>query len=342
MKSIKDYTNVTDRLELKKDCFEEAINMMEKDTNRKRVFSKKNMIPVIAAVLVACGTMTAVFAEDIANVFRKAENAQQITATAANGEQHKVNKSDQLNYKELEKHSDIISEECETDGLKLKAESVFCDGENLAVTFTAENTNPDIPNDYHIWGKGMAVEINGKKYTEGSDYNIAWLDMVCDYEGAPTYTGTFQYHINEESRFTGNADVKLHIGLLDCAGAWENSGKTFNGSADFFVKVSADTSNVRMSSETVSDESVEVAEVKSTPYALSVKHKVVDSRNLVLMVYDENGNRLERNVVNQGEFDGEYNIENFSSTDSSKVTLKFVDKNSDDLEVVSEFEVELK
>lgn len=62
----------------------------------------------------------------------------------------------------------------------------------------------------------------------------------------------------------------------------------------------------------------------------------------MLMVYDENGNRLERNVVNQGEFDGEYNIENFSSTDSSKVNLKFVDKNSDDLEVVSEFEVELK
>lgn len=71
---INDYKKVTDRLELKKDCFMEAINMMEQNTNKKHYWSKKKVIPVLAAAVVACTTMTAVFADELISIFHKDGN----------------------------------------------------------------------------------------------------------------------------------------------------------------------------------------------------------------------------------------------------------------------------
>lgn len=72
--NIDDYKKVTDRIELKKDCFTEAINMMEENKNKKHGWTKKKVIPVIAAAVVACTTMTAVFADEFMGIFRKEKN----------------------------------------------------------------------------------------------------------------------------------------------------------------------------------------------------------------------------------------------------------------------------
>lgn len=341
MKNIDDYKKVTDRLELKRDCLTEAVNMIEQKSEKKHRFSKRRIIPVLAAAVVSCCAVTAVFADDIANVFRKAENKQQMTAEGADGEQYKVDKSDQLNYKEIENHAVSLSAEAEADGLKIKAENSFCDGENMTVMFTAENTNPDIENSHHIWVKGVTVEINGNVYSSTETYSEIWVEMICDYEGASTYTGTLQFPIPEDCRFTETTDVRIHAGLFEMADVWENDGVSFKSGADFLISVTPDTSANRINAEKLVDGDIEVAEVKSTPYALSVKYKVPIDSSYVLMVYDENGDRLDYNLENQGSYDGEYATNNFTATDSKMVTLKFVDKNSEDLEVASTFNVEL-
>lgn len=71
---IDDYKKVTDRLELKKDCFKEAVNMIEQNKNKKHYWSKKKVIPIFAVAVVACTTMTAVFADELVGIFRKERN----------------------------------------------------------------------------------------------------------------------------------------------------------------------------------------------------------------------------------------------------------------------------
>ncbi len=367
MKSINDYNKVTHRLELKKNCLEEAINMVEQNSKNKNKFSKKRIIPVFAAIVVGCGVMATVFADDIANVFRKAENKQQITAEGADGERYTLDKSDQLNYTELEKHAVSLNEEYDVNGLKIKAESIFCDGENITIMFTAENNNSDITDNYRIWAKGIEIEIGGKAYNaaENSINSGVEFNFICDYEGASTYTGTLQIPLAEKNHLTETTDVNIHISYFESTEAWDNGNDLFNEyckennlnsndsenvdkyysevarSADFQFEVTPDTSSNSVNSDKYSDQEIEVAEVKSTPYALSVKYKTPMEKSLILMVYDQDGNRLELNLENQGEFDGEYQTSNFSATDSEMVTLNFVDKNSENLDVVSSFEIEI-
>ena len=75
---------------------------------------------------------------------------------------------------------------------------------------------------------------------------------------------------------------------------------------------------------------------------MSVKYKTPVTSSLVMLVYDENGNQLELNLENQGEYDGTYQTSNFSSTDSKSITVQFVDKSTDDLEVVCSFDIPLE
>ena len=86
---------------------------------------------------------------------------------------------------------------------------------------------------------------------------------------------------------------------------------------------------------------IEICQVKSTPYCLSIKYKNSSEMSLAMLVYDENGNQLELNLANQGEYDGNYQTHNFSSTDSKAITVQFVDKNSENLDVVCSFEIPL-
>lgn len=69
---IEDYNKVTDRLELKKDCFREALNMIE--DNKKHKYPKRKIIPIIAAAVVACGAVTGVFADEFMGIFKKDTN----------------------------------------------------------------------------------------------------------------------------------------------------------------------------------------------------------------------------------------------------------------------------
>lgn len=340
---IEDYKKVTDRIEIREDCRKEIINMSIEKNSKKHRFSKRTIIPVIAAAVVGCTAMTAAFADDVISVFSKAKGTQELTAEGADGTQYKVNKGDQLNYDQLEQHAEALSEICETDGLIIKAESVFCDGENLCVTFTAENTNPEVENNYHIWAKGVTVEIDGKTYSDTNTNAEIWIDMFCDYEGASTYTGTMQFPIPKSGQFTDSQNIKIHVEHYEMAEAWSNDGTSFKGSVDFLITVTADTSSNKINNTVYSDSEagIEIAEVKSTPYSVSLKYKTPSDEGLLPIVYDENGNQLELNLDNQGYFDGTYQIHNYSSTDSDIITVQFIDKNSENLNVVASFEIPL-
>ncbi|MGN1480863.1 DUF4179 domain-containing protein [Porcipelethomonas sp.] len=341
---MEDYKKVMDKIQIKEECRKEIIDMSIEKNNSKHRWSKKKIIPVFAVAVIGCTAMTAAFADDIVSVFSKANAKQEITAEGADGTQHKVDKADQLNYSELENHAQTLSESCETDGLKVKAESAFCDGENLSVIFTAENTNPDIKNNYHIWAKGVTIEIDGKTYHDSGINSEIWIDMICDYDGASTYTGTLQFPIPEESRFTDSQDIKINVELYESAEAWSNDGVLFKGSGEFMINTAADTSSNIINDNVYTDErnNIEICQVKSTPYALSVKYKIPVTSSLVMQVFDENGNQLELNLENQGEYDGHYQTINYSSTDSKSITVQFVEENTDDLEVVCSFDIPLE
>lgn len=366
---IEDYKNVTDRIEIREECRKEIINMSIEKNKSKHKWSKKTFIPVIAAAIVGCTAITAAFADDVISVFSKEKAKQEITAEVADGTEYKVNKGNQLNYDILEDHAESLSEECDTNGLKVKAESIFCDGENLTVIFTAENNNPDIENKYHIFAKGVRVDIGGKSFSDIDNMCLPWIDLIRDYEGASAYTGTFQMHIPENLRFTDTTDIKIHIGVYESADVWENGNildyyeycrennidyrqdpqgaekyySQFNAGGDFLLKVTPDMSANKINETIYKDEGsgIEICQVKSTPYCLSIKYKNSSEMSLAMLVYDENGNQLELNLANQGEYDGNYQTHNFSSTDSKAITVQFVDKNSENLDVVCSFEIPL-
>lgn len=368
--NIEDYKNVIDRIEIREECRKEIINMSIEKNKERRKWSKKTFIPVIAAGIVGCTAVTAAFADDVISVFSKSKANQEVTAEGADKTEYKVNKSDQINYDILEDHAAALSEECDTNGLKVKAESVFCDGDNLTVIFTAENNNPDIKDNYHIWAKGVRVEIGGKSLSDIDTMCLPWIDLIRDYEGSSTYTGTFQMPIPENLQFTETTDVKIHIGIYESADVWDNGitpdyyeyckennidytkdpngaekyYSQFNTNASFLLNITPDTSANKINNNVYKDENgyVEISQVKSTPYALSVKYKAPLEMSLEMLVYDENGNQLMRNMENQGQYDGNYQTINFSSTDSKSVTIKFIDKNSENLDVICSFEIPLE
>lgn len=198
---------------------------------------------------------------------------------------------------------------------------------------------------------------------------LPWIDLIRDYEGASAYTGTFQMHIPENLRFTDTTDIKIHIGVYESADVWENGNildyyeycrennidyrqdpqgaekyySQFNAGGDFLLKVTPDMSANKINDTIYKDEEIgiEICQVKSTPYCLSIKYKNSSEMSLAMLVYDENGNQLELNLANQGEYDGNYQTHNFSSTDSKAITVQFVDKNSENLDVVCSFEIPL-
>ena len=231
------------------------------------------------------------------------------------------------------------------------------------------DSNPDIENKYHIFAKGVRVDIGGKSFSDIDNMCLPWIDLIRDYEGASAYTGTFQMHIPENLRFTDTTDIKIHIGVYESADVWENGNildyyeycrennidyrqdpqgaekyySQFNAGGDFLLKVTPDMSANKINDTIYKDEEIgiEICQVKSTPYCLSIKYKNSSEMSLAMLVYDENGNQLELNLANQGEYDGNYQTHNFSSTDSKAITVQFVDKNSENLDVVCSFEIPL-
>lgn len=341
---IEDYKKAMNKIEIREECRKEIIEMSAEKNNSGHRWSKKKIIPVMAAAVIGCTAMSVAFADDIISVFSKAKNTQEITVENSNGDSYKVNKGDQLNYDKLEKHAELLSESCETDGLKVTASSSFCDGENMTVIFTAENSNPDIKNDISIWAKGISIEINGKTYTDTYQETAIWLNLFRDSEDTSTYTGTLQFPVPEESRFSQPTDIKIKVGSYEMTDGFSNDGTAFKGSGEFLIKVTPDTSaNTENNNTYQSDDGRFVVEsVKSTPYALSVKNKMPLEGSYDMLVYDENGNRLDINIENQGYYDGEYSVSNFTATDSKTITVKFIDKSSDNLDEICSFEIPLE
>lgn len=88
--NINDYRKAMEKIEINPEYKERIIESSMKKNDRKHGFSKKRMIPILAAAVVGCVAVTAVVADDFAGIFRKQTNFEINISSIAEPQENEV------------------------------------------------------------------------------------------------------------------------------------------------------------------------------------------------------------------------------------------------------------
>lgn len=360
--NIKDYINVTDRIEIDEKCKEEIFNAMNNE-NRKniKVKSKKKFFSVgIAVALLTC-TGTAVFADEL-GVFDKLKHKQERVIVNDVGHQVQADKFDNNNYEMIGQNAVKVTESNEAtesvaNNLNIDVESVYCDGTNLIIGITAVF---DKPEDIEIAERitfEPRITINGETYpahTYENDERVLRLlgNLVLDEGSENTYTGHISFTMNTDSRITESATAEIELLDIRCQDFYYDEYGTLDP-VTFNVDITPDTSKVIAPHIYVEDEGFEFKVYEISPAMMIVGMKYpefYDSNtetiefvesdgttftgpkySIISLCYDENDEIIEGlGMTELPDYNDGFSVGCIASSDTSSLTVKFCNKQESD------------
>lgn len=88
--NINDYKSAAKRVEIRPECKERVIRMSVEKNNSKHRFSKRKMLPILAAAVVGCVAVTAAMADDFMGIFKKQPNFEMNISSVAEPQKKEV------------------------------------------------------------------------------------------------------------------------------------------------------------------------------------------------------------------------------------------------------------
>lgn len=170
--NINHYKRAVERFEIRPELKKEIVEMSMEKNNKKHKFSKKRAIPVIAAVVVGCTTVTAVCADQFVGIFKKDTNFQ-------------------MNIRTIEESTDEQAEIYHAVHKKWNKDALnalFMDGKTAVDGEEYQSDlNPDVKRKWESYDDGTTVvyEDGDIMYYRQSDYDYRYIaDLILNGKDA--------------------------------------------------------------------------------------------------------------------------------------------------------------
>ena len=246
------------------------------------------------------------------------------------------------------KNEKPINEKAISNNIGITVQEAYCDGSNIFISYIIESENSKL-------NKSESVYLN--KYIGGGDIKASFSDEQLSEVDAATkkidentyavlqyidLVPLIQKGINIEDTF----DLKINISDLSI---WDETGlKYIKGHWKYKLAMKKDDSkNVKFEPNLENNKAV-LKKVVLTPGTTEVEVDIPKEfgESAYILAYDDKGNKLDGHTFS-------YNIESKIGTleykkftpiskDADYIVVKVVDKNTDNLDVLSEFKLPLK
>lgn len=167
--NINDYNKVTDRLSPSERCRNEVLNMKtEKKSKRNIKISRKGIVAIVAAAVLACGG-TVVYAAEKLGAFNKVSESLETPAVFPDGNELEKDKYEHHDFQQIAEAAKPFTEPInfEGDNISVTAESLYCDGNSIIMSFTATLKDGN-PNGYQYIQFTPILTIGDEKYSQYS------------------------------------------------------------------------------------------------------------------------------------------------------------------------------
>lgn len=338
--NMDDYRNVADRMQPSETCRNEVLNMNRKITQKKN----RRYIPLlIAAAVAVCGTST-VLAADYFGAFEILANKHQRTYTLDNGEEARLDKYDNNNYAAIGEHLQEVTEEkiAEDQCATLYFDDVYCDGRNLVLGFTGELAEPN-RRSYTVLDFDCEITINGVTYRNkdrGDTINFYRFDstMLMDENSRSSFTGSIVLEVAQEYEFTEPTTAEIKIRNYDPNKSVLAPSEQTSDEITLSLPLVPET-DLRSKCMLSAEEDgfgAKIYEISPASIVVgSIYPKEYDNMGLscsvIALWYDENGNMMEGlTFYKSPDYGDGYKVGLYPYTDTSKLTLKLVNKQKKD------------
>ena len=339
--NINDYKKAISGIEPQEYCKENILNAAKNEMKiyKKNISKKYIFIPVLAAVLV-CGGIAA--GATILSGFRRTQNVweQEREQINANNETvvYSYEKFDHNNYNMLESAAETPNSAAASDNVDLVIESAYFDGLNLVCSIKAVT---DIMPEAMVINTTVNITAGGITYHDtifDDGYTAIDLMLLRDNTDLNSYYGTLDFRLAEPIKETSDITI-IFMGFTGYRSGVYTENNFVNRideriEADISVTPQPEllkTIDVNYESNTMYVKSVEYS-----PYGIGVTYQTSGE---VLVLYDSDGNKIpsqERYLQ-----DNEWTTEFFEAADTSFVTVKLIDKNSENIDLLNEITVRL-
>jgi len=326
--NINDYNKVIDRLSPSAECRNEVLNMKKQRKNIK--LNKKGIAVIVAAAVAACGG-TAVYAAEKISSFKKLKESKNRTVPFTEDSELPMYKGDNKDYEIIENAAEVLptAVAAESDNISLNMDSVYCDGTSviLGVTGNLADGNPE---NYDIIHLNPNLLINNEYV---SSENILETDgyMLLDENTDNSFTGSITFILSESAKLSDTAEITVEMKNI-CGSETYYSDQFYIGSASLTAEVTPEIELVENYGNCFEKDGYSFTIYDISPAMMTAGYtypKNTDA-HIIAMIYDENGNRLERAMDEPVEISDGIWAETFIPPVTNNILVKFCDKQRSD------------
>lgn len=339
--NMKDYSKVISRVVPQEDCKENILNMAKTETKiYKRNISKKNIfIPILAAVL-ACGSIAA--GASVLSGFRRTQIVweQERTHINANTEtvSYSYEKFDHNNYDMLGSVEETPSSTAAADNIELTVESAYFDGTNLVCSVKAVT---DTMSEAMVIDTTVNITAGGITYNDtifDDGYTAINIMLLRDNANLNEYYGTLNFRFIEP--ITETSDIKIKFmgftGYRKGVYTEDNFVNSLDDTAEVSIPVTPQTELLKTAEVNYEGIVLKIRSVEYSPCGIGVTYQAAGA---VVVLCDAAGNKIPRSERYLQ--DNEWITEFFEARDTSAITVKLADKNSENTDALDEVTVQL-
>lgn len=339
--NMNDYSKAISRAIPQGSCKEKILNMAKSETKiYKRNISKKNIFLTILAAAFACGSIAA--GASVLSGFRRTQLVweQEHEHTNANDEtvRYSYEKFDHSNYDMLASAAETPDTTAVSNNIELTVESAYFDGSNLVCSVKAvTDTMPEamvIDTTVNITAGG--ITYNDTIFDDG--YTAINLMLLRDNTKLNEYYGTLDFRFIEP--ITETSDIKIKFmrftGYRNAVYSENNFVNRLDDTAEVSFSVTPQTELLKTAMVNYEGNVLKVSSVEYSPYGIGVTYQ---TNGAVIVLYDADGNKISRRECCL--HDSEWTTEFFEAADTSAITVKLADKNSENVDVLDEVTVQL-
>lgn len=327
--NINDYKKVTDRLSPSAECRNEVLNMKKKQKKNIKL-SRKGIAVIIAAAVTACGG-TAVYAAEKISSFKKLKDSENRTVPFTEDSELPMYKGDNKNYEIIESAAEVLPTDvaAESNNISLNMDSVYCDGISviLGVTGNLVDGNPE---NYDIIHLNPKLLINNEYV---SSENILETDgyMLLDENADNSFTGSITFIMSESAKLSDTAEITVEMTDI-CGSETYYSDQFYIGSATLKAEVTPETKLVENYGNCFEKDGYSFTIYDISPAMMTAGHTYPENidAHIIAMIYDENGNRLERAMDSPVEMEDGNWAETFIPPTTNRIIVKFCNKQQSD------------
>ncbi len=319
--NINDYNKVTDRLSPSERCRNEVLNMKtEKKSKRNIKISRKGIVAIVAAAVLACGG-TVVYAAEKLGAFNKVSESLETPAVFPDGNELEKDKYEHHDFQQIAEAAKPFTEPInfEGDNISVTAESLYCDGNSIIMSFTATLKDGN-PNGYqYIWFDPTIV-INDTEYSRKKNYQLPLTKSMLYLDNGTTnsFSGQLLYTFAFMDKIKQPTDIEFRIENFYPNNNWY-------GEADFDYVPLSDKFNVTLN--VTPDESL----------IRHIDHTFTDADGYSVTIYGITPAGMQVKRVESDEYEEYYpyvKFRDFEIGTTAKIYYEMTDSNGNSLDNV--------